>query len=63
MKGWLEVANTCDCETPEECSLFPAPGETHEAADALRVVHVDGHCRRAQDPAAGSYGLISLSTS
>ncbi len=29
MKGWLEVANACDCETPEECALFaatPAPG-------------------------------------
>jgi MerR family redox-sensitive transcriptional activator SoxR len=51
MKGWLAVANTCDCETPEECSLFPAPGE---AADALRIVHVHGHCRRAPDPAPGA---------
>jgi MerR family transcriptional regulator, redox-sensitive transcriptional activator SoxR len=42
MKGWLEVANACDCGSPEECSLFPAPGE---ATNALTVIHVDG-CRR-----------------
>ena len=53
MKGWLEVANSCDCETPADCSLFPAHGEAHEAADPLRIVHVHGHCRRAPDPAAG----------
>src|SRR5215210_1358439 len=63
MKGWLEVANTCDCETPSDCSLFPAPGEAHEAADALRIVHVHGHCRRAPDPAGSSYGVISSTTS
>ena len=40
MKGWLEVANTCDCETPAECALFAAPGETYDAARALRIVHV-----------------------
>src|SRR5215203_4291170 len=27
MKGWLEVAKVCGCETPAECALFPAPGE------------------------------------
>ena len=59
MKGWLAVANTRDCETPEECSLFPAPGE---AADALRIVQVHGHCRRAPDPAAGSNGVRSRQT-
>jgi MerR family redox-sensitive transcriptional activator SoxR len=47
MKGWLEVANTCDCETPAECSLFPAPGQEYDATVALRVVRVEGgHCRR-----------------
>jgi MerR family redox-sensitive transcriptional activator SoxR len=47
MKGWLEVANSCDCETPEQCSLFPAPGEEYDASVALRVIRVDGgHCRR-----------------
>lgn len=27
MKGWLKVASECECATPEECALFPAPGE------------------------------------
>src|SRR6266511_2644680 len=43
MKGWLEVAKECGCETPAECALFPAPGE--ESADidvALTLVHVKG---------------------
>jgi len=46
MKGWLEVAKECGCETPAECALFPAPSE--EFADvALTVVHVEGgDCRR-----------------
>jgi MerR family transcriptional regulator, redox-sensitive transcriptional activator SoxR len=40
MKGWLEVAQQCGCATPEECALFPAPGE-------LPMVRVDGSdCRR-----------------
>lgn len=52
MKGWLEVANTCDCETPAECSLFAAPGETYDAAHALRIVHIDGDCRRTAGPSA-----------
>ena len=50
MKGWLEVANTCDCETPAECSLFAAPGESYDAAQALRIVHVAGDCRRTAGP-------------
>jgi MerR family redox-sensitive transcriptional activator SoxR len=25
MKGWLEVATTCDCETVDVCSLFTDP--------------------------------------
>ena len=45
MKGWLEVANTCDCESPADCALFPQPGETYDAAHALRIVHVYGDCR------------------
>ena len=48
MKGWLEVAQACGCASPEECALFPAPGE--EAVDparALRVIEVSGGgCRR-----------------
>jgi MerR family transcriptional regulator, redox-sensitive transcriptional activator SoxR len=51
MKSWLEVATECGCETPDECNLFPAPGE--ESADtpvALKVVHVKGGgCRREPD--------------
>jgi MerR family redox-sensitive transcriptional activator SoxR len=52
MKGWLEVAQECGCATPEECALFPAPGEEVRGADlSLRVVTVDAKdCRR---PAAG----------
>jgi MerR family redox-sensitive transcriptional activator SoxR len=48
MKGWLEVARECGCATPEECALFPAPGEAAvDPEDALRLVHVDGKsCRR-----------------
>jgi MerR family redox-sensitive transcriptional activator SoxR len=49
MKGWLEVAKECGCETPAECALFPAPGE--ESADTpvapLTVIDVTGgDCRR-----------------
>jgi MerR family redox-sensitive transcriptional activator SoxR len=48
MKGWLEVAKECGCETPAECALFPAPGEEPVDIDvALTIVHVnDGDCRR-----------------
>jgi MerR family redox-sensitive transcriptional activator SoxR len=48
MKGWLEVAKECGCATPEECALFPAPGEQPpDAAWPLRVVRVDEKdCRR-----------------
>jgi MerR family redox-sensitive transcriptional activator SoxR len=50
MKGWLEVASSCECATPEECALFPAPGEPGWDADrALDVVQVQGavSCKRA----------------
>jgi MerR family redox-sensitive transcriptional activator SoxR len=48
VKGWLEVARECGCETPAECALFPAPGEPAlDSAEALKLVHVDGRgCRR-----------------
>ena len=48
MKGWLEVAKECGCETPAECALFPAPGEQSTEADVpLTIVHINGgHCRR-----------------
>ena len=54
MKGWLEVANSCDCETPAECSLFPAEGEEYDAAAGLRVVRVDGGSCRRTPARAGS---------
>jgi MerR family transcriptional regulator, redox-sensitive transcriptional activator SoxR len=37
-KKWLAAAATCDCASPDECTLFEGEG-------ALQVVHVDG-CRR-----------------
>jgi MerR family transcriptional regulator, redox-sensitive transcriptional activator SoxR len=48
MKGWLEVARECGCETPAECALFPAAGEEHADTDvALTLVRVKpGDCRR-----------------
>jgi MerR family redox-sensitive transcriptional activator SoxR len=47
MKGWLQVANACDCDTPAECSLFPASDEQYDASVGLRVVRVSGeNCRR-----------------
>jgi DNA-binding transcriptional MerR regulator len=50
MKGWLEVAKRCGCETPGECALVPAPGEQPAAVDALSLVHVEGgDCRRREN--------------
>jgi MerR family redox-sensitive transcriptional activator SoxR len=48
MKGWLEVAKECGCKTPDECALFPAPGEEPPGGDvALELVQVKGgDCRR-----------------
>jgi DNA-binding transcriptional MerR regulator len=48
MKGWLEVAKECGCETPDECALFAAPGErSADAGFTLPLVHVtNGGCRR-----------------
>jgi MerR family transcriptional regulator, redox-sensitive transcriptional activator SoxR len=46
MKGWLEVANTCDCATPAECALFAPQDEAYDAARALRIAHVEGDCGR-----------------
>ena len=52
MKGWLEVAQECGCATPQECALFPAPGEDPPSAEhALRIVRIEGKdCHR---PPAG----------
>ena len=45
MKGWLEVAQTCGCTTPEECALFAAPGDE---PFSLALIHVEGQdCRRS----------------
>jgi MerR family redox-sensitive transcriptional activator SoxR len=38
-KRWLDTAAGCDCESPDECTLFDGDA-------GLQVVHVDG-CRRA----------------
>jgi DNA-binding transcriptional MerR regulator len=48
MKGWLEVAQACGCATPDECALFPVPGEEHADGDpVLPIVQVGGtDCRR-----------------
>jgi MerR family redox-sensitive transcriptional activator SoxR len=48
MKGWLQVAQECGCMTPEECALFPAPGEKPvDPAAALTLIRVKGgECRR-----------------
>jgi MerR family transcriptional regulator, redox-sensitive transcriptional activator SoxR len=48
MKGWLEVAKECGCETPAQCALFPQPGEEPVDIDvALTLVQVKGEdCRR-----------------
>lgn len=47
MKGWLEVAKECGCETPAACALFPAPGEQSADIDVVTIVHVNGRdCRR-----------------
>jgi MerR family redox-sensitive transcriptional activator SoxR len=49
MKGWLGVAKECDCQTPDECALFPVSGGEPADADlALTMVDVKGgDCRRA----------------
>jgi MerR family transcriptional regulator, redox-sensitive transcriptional activator SoxR len=49
MKGWLEVATNCGCQTPDECALFAASGDDRADADVgLTVIQVKGGgCRRA----------------
>lgn len=53
MKGWLEVAKDCGCQTPDECALFPSSEVTSVDTDrALTILHVSGKdCRRAPEPA------------
>ena len=53
MKGWLEVAKDCGCQSPDECLLFPPAGETSVDTDvAFTIVHVKARgCRRASEPA------------
>lgn len=48
MRGWLEAAGDCTCSTPDECALFPEPGQWPiDAEAALTLVHVDEDgCRR-----------------
>ena len=46
MKGWLEVAKECGCESPDQCALFPAPGEEVADVDLSIVVVEGGDCRR-----------------
>lgn len=45
MKGWLEVAGSCTCATPEECTLFPQAGADSRPA-GLQVIQVGAGCRR-----------------
>jgi MerR family transcriptional regulator, redox-sensitive transcriptional activator SoxR len=49
MKGWLEVATNCGCQTPDECALFTTSGGDRADADpGLTVIQVKGgDCRRA----------------
>ncbi len=44
MKEWLEVARTCGCSDPAECSLFLSDAAAGRAT--LPLVDSDG-CRRA----------------
>jgi MerR family transcriptional regulator, redox-sensitive transcriptional activator SoxR len=48
MKGWLEVARRCGCATPEECALFPQPGDDVTTEPfSLALARVEGRdCRR-----------------
>jgi DNA-binding transcriptional MerR regulator len=47
MKSWLEVAGTCSCETPDECTLFDDPDQPAGEVE-LRVVQVaGGGCKRS----------------
>jgi MerR family redox-sensitive transcriptional activator SoxR len=46
MKGWLEVAKQCGCDSPAECALFPVD-EGADTGLTLPVVNVEGGgCRR-----------------
>jgi len=40
MKKWLELASTCDCSSPGECTLFDDQGTGD--GEPLRVVRVQG---------------------
>jgi MerR family transcriptional regulator, redox-sensitive transcriptional activator SoxR len=53
MKGWLEVAQGCGCQSPDECALFPSSDATSADADGvLTIRHVKGNdCRRALESA------------
>ena len=48
MQGWLQVAKTCGCATPDECALFPLPGDAPDSGDfVLSLVQVAAPgCRR-----------------
>jgi MerR family redox-sensitive transcriptional activator SoxR len=53
MKGWLEVAQGCGCQSPAECKLFPTSDDTSVDADrVLTILHIEGRdCRRVPEPA------------
>ena len=48
MQGWLQVAKTCGCATPDECALFSLPGDAPGNGDfVLSLIQVGGRgCRR-----------------
>ena len=46
MKRWLQMANACECRTPDECRLFPAAEDALAGGDD--VLRVDGgSCHRS----------------
>lgn len=50
IRGWLQVAQTCGCASPDECALFPAPDATAvDPSRQLNLLEAEGAgCRRPQ---------------
>ena len=45
MRVWLEVASGCECGSPQDCTLFPQPGDP--ASQLPLHPTPDSSCRRA----------------
>lgn len=57
VREWLHVASDCGCGTPEECALFPVPGEAQVGLDAIELIRVEGkNCRREPGARAAGQG-------